>query len=197
MDELTKLRGTDTFGAIKPGSVKIPRRLNEAEEDGLVWGSCFVAQRLGDIQELGTLSKNATNKHIKNKLIDNINRGALTVSTIKFHRDYKTMEHMFYGHHPSNSLRNEMGLFKNFMKLLKAKFGKIYDDQVLYLITKVFSYFRVRTINQLAKPKTKKPKKIPKVEAAKKRKLEGKKAPRQNPTQLREKLQLVARGHYQ
>ena len=47
MDELTKLRGTDTFGAIKPGSVKIPRRLNEAEEDGLIWGSCYVAQRLG------------------------------------------------------------------------------------------------------------------------------------------------------
>ncbi len=50
---------------------------------------------------LGTLAKNATNKHIKNKLIDNINRGGLTVSTIKFHRDYKTMEHMFYGHHPA------------------------------------------------------------------------------------------------
>ena len=169
--------------------------MNEAEEDGLFWGSCFVAQRLGDIQELGTLSKNATNKHVKNKFTDNINRGALTVSTIKFHRDYKTMEHMFYGHHPQNSLRNEMGLFRNFVKLLKTKFH-YYDDSILYLITKVFTYFRVRTINRLAKPKTKKPKKIPKVEAAKKRKLEGKKAPRQNPTQLSGKLQLAARSHY-
>ena len=197
MNELNKLRGENTCGEIKSGKIRIPRRLNEAEEDGLFWGSCFVAQRLGDIQELGTKSKNATNKHVKNKFTDNINRGNLTVSTIKFHRDYKTMEHMFYGHHPQNSLRNEMGLFKNFMKLLKAKFGKIYDDRVLYLITKVFTYFRVRTINRLAKPKTKKPKKIPKVEAAKKRKLEGKKAPKQNPTSLGGKLQLVARGHYQ
>ena len=107
------------------------------------------------------------------------------------------MEHMFHGHHPQNSLRNEMGLFRNFFKLLKTKFSKIYDDRILYLITKIFTQFRVRTINKLAKPKTKKPKKIPKVEAAKKRKLEGKKAPKQNPTSLGGKLQLVARGHYQ
>ena len=54
-----------------------------------------------------------------------------------------------------------MGLFKNFFKLLRAKFGKVYDDRVLYLITKVFTQFRVRTINRLAKLKTK-PKKYPK-----------------------------------
>ena len=44
---------------------KIPRHLSEAEADEMFWGACFVAQRFGDIQELGALSKNATNKHVK------------------------------------------------------------------------------------------------------------------------------------
>jgi len=37
-------------GTIKPRTVKIPRKLSEAENDGIFWGASYVAQRCKDVQ---------------------------------------------------------------------------------------------------------------------------------------------------
>ena len=39
MAELNKLRGENTFGEIKSGKIKIPRRLNEAND---LWKYCHI-----------------------------------------------------------------------------------------------------------------------------------------------------------
>ena len=97
------------------------------------------------------------------------------------------MEQMFQSHHPPKSLRIERGLFRNFLQILKEKFPW-YKDKVLYLVTRVFTWFRVRTINKLAKKK-----KRPRKKSKSKAKLLSKK--RRSPVTLRGKKQLAERCH--
>jgi len=40
----------DQFSQIKSPTVKIPRRLKEAEEDGIFWGASYIAKRCQKIQ---------------------------------------------------------------------------------------------------------------------------------------------------
>ena len=112
----------------------------------------------------------------------------MTVPATKWLKDYKAMERLFCAHHPPKSLRNERGLFKNFFNILKANFPQ-YENKILHLTTRVFSWFRIRTINKLAKFK-KKAKKEPKV-IAKQKKTKNK----SGPITLRGKIQLAARSH--
>ena len=116
-----------------------------------------------------------------------MNRGGLTVPTVKWLKDYKAMEQIFHAYHPPKSLKKERGLFKNFFKHLKVKFP-YYNDQILHLVTRVLTWFRVRTINKLAKYKNR-PKKVPK-EIAKKNKLK-----KSGPITIRGKKQLAERSH--
>ena len=97
------------------------------------------------------------------------------------------MEQMFQSHHPRNSLRKERGLFRNFFQILKTTFPD-YQDKVLHLVTRVFSWFRVRAINKLAKKK-KRPKKEPKIRG------KNIKRKRKAPVTLRGKKQLAERSH--
>ena len=86
-----------------------------------------------------------------------MNRGGLTHGqhlTKTWLKDYEAIEKIFCAHHPPKSLRNERGLFRNFFNILKAKFPH-YNDKILHLTTRVFSWFRIRTINKLAKLKKK------------------------------------------
>lgn len=168
--------------------VRIPRKLKEAELDGIHWGSAYVAQRCKDVQVLGAFEKDATDMHVKNEFTSIINRGGLTVPTVDWLKDYRAMEQLFQYHHPPRSLRNERGLFYNFFQMLKAKFPQ-YHDKVLHLVTRVFSWFRVRSINKLAKKKNR-PRKKPK---SKKTKNETKKRP--SPVTLRGKKHLAERSH--
>ena len=116
-----------------------------------------------------------------------MNRGGLTVPTVVWLKDYKTMEQMFCAYHPPKSLRKGRGLFKNFFEYLKTKFP-IYDDKILHLVTRVLTWFRIRTINKLAKYKVR-PKKVPKVIAKQKDKKSS------GPITLRGKKQLAERSH--
>jgi len=117
-----------------------------------------------------------------------MNRGGLTVPTVKWLKDYKTMEQIFNAYHPPKSLKKGRGLFKNFFKYLKTKFP-YYDDKVLHLVTRVLTWFRVRTINKIAKYKMR-PKKEPKVIAK-----QNKTKKPSVPITLRGKKQLAERSH--
>ena len=66
------------------------------------------------------------------------------------------MDKMFQQHHPKNGLLRGPGLFQLFVAKLKERFGTTYKDQVLLLVTKIFTRFRCRTINALRKKKGKK-----------------------------------------
>ena len=101
---------------------------------------------------------------------------------------HKVMEKLFCAYHPPKSLRRERGLFKNFYDVLKAKFP-YYKDPVLHLVTRVFSWLSIRTINKIAKFK-KKEKKEPKI-VAKQKNIKTK----SGPITLRGKIQLAARSH--
>ena len=100
---------------------------------------------------MGAYEKDATRIHATL-----INRGGLTVPTNKWLKDYKAMEKLFCAYHPPKSLKKERGLFKNFFDILKENYP-FYKNKVLHLVTRVFCWFCVRTINKLAKFK-KKPK---------------------------------------
>ena len=65
------------------------------------------------------------------------------------------METMFQQHHPKNGLRLGRGLFQLFFAKIKERFP-FYKDQVLLLVTKIFTRFRCRSINALRKKKKKK-----------------------------------------
>ena len=58
------------------------------------------------------------------------------------------MDKEFNSHHPPNSVRPGRGLFRNFFVLLKTKFGSDYDDQVLHLVTRMLTRFRIRRMNK-------------------------------------------------
>lgn len=44
------LNDSEQITLTKSPTVKIPRRLNEAEEDGIFWGASYVAKRCKNIQ---------------------------------------------------------------------------------------------------------------------------------------------------
>ena len=61
------------------------------------------------------------------------------------------MDRMFQEHHPKKSLRKGPGLFQDFFKKLQKHFGSEYHDKVLFLVVKILTRFRARTINLEAK----------------------------------------------
>ena len=61
------------------------------------------------------------------------------------------MDRMFQEHHPKKSLVKGPGLFQDFYKKLQKHFGSQYHDKVLFLVVKVLTRFRARTINYEAK----------------------------------------------
>ena len=60
------------------------------------------------------------------------------------------MEAMFKEHHPKNSLKQGKGLFSQFWAKLKGTFPQ-YHESVLHLVTRIFTRFRIRSINLAAK----------------------------------------------
>ena len=64
---------------------------------------------------------------------------------------FRTMDRMFQEHHPKKGLRKGPGLFQDFFKKLQKHFGSEYHDKVLFLVVKVLTRFRARTINLEAK----------------------------------------------
>ena len=95
------------------------------------------------------------------------------------------MENIFCSYHPPKCLKNERGLFKKFFNVLKENY-LYYKDTVLHLVTRVFCWFCVRTMNKLAKFKTK---------TKKETKIVAKKNTKSSPITLRGKIQLAARSH--
>lgn len=78
-----------------------------------------------------------------------INRGGLTLPTKKWLKHYKSMDAFFHSYHPKNKIKSGRGLFRKFFLELKKKFP-IYDDNVLHLVTRVLTRFRIRNMNKRA-----------------------------------------------
>ena len=66
------------------------------------------------------------------------------------------MQVLFDTHHGKQTLRHGPGLTKNFLEILKKKFGKTYKVKTLYLVTRILTRFRIRTINRLVKQRKQK-----------------------------------------
>ena len=64
------------------------------------------------------------------------------------------MEAIFQQHHPKNSLKKGKGLFNEFWAKLKGTFPQ-YHASTLHLVTRIFTRFRIRSINLAAKNKKK------------------------------------------
>ena len=71
---------------------------------------------------------------------------------------FRAMEAIFKEHHPKNSLKKGKGLFNEFWAKLKGTFPQ-YHESVLHLVTRIFTQFRIRSINFAAKNKKKGPRK--------------------------------------
>ena len=102
------------------------------------------------------------------------------------------MEAMFKEHHPKNSLKKGKGLIGKFLAKLKGTFPN-YHESTLHLVTRIFTRFRIRTLNLLAKNKKKKsPRKTLAVKkAAKEQAAKGKKGKNRAPVTKRGKRKLA------
>ena len=140
----------------RKNSIKIPRKYQECEVEGEYWMSGYVAKKCAKIDpSLGAYEHNLTKDHAKSKYADLASRGGITRPTKKFLSDVKKMRKMFIKHHPKDSLKKGPGLISDFYEILKTKFSH-YHDKVLHLIARLFTRFRVRTINKIEKLKKKK-----------------------------------------
>ena len=132
---------------------KLPRKMLECQKSGLHWIAGFIARRYRKIQpNLGAFTKNVTDEHEQCKFTNVINRGGLTIPTKRWYRDLKVMQALFTSFHPKNRLIPGRGVTVKFFNLLVEKFPD-YDKKVLKLATKLFTAFRCRTWNALAKIK--------------------------------------------
>ena len=84
------------------------------------------------------------------------------------------MEALFNQHHPKGSLKKGRGLIGDFFSKLKGTFPQ-YHESVLHLVTRIFTRFRIRSINLAAKNKKKGPRKT---KAVKEQAAKGNKAKR-------------------
>ena len=95
-------------------------------------------------------------------------------------------------HHPQKGLRPGRGLHYNFFKLLKEKFPN-YDERVLKFATRVFTRFRIRTMNIIQRQKDRSKKRREKRKVPKEDEPKKEKKIRKQPITARGKRHLIDR----
>ena len=144
---------------IKPIKFDMDRKIKLCEEEGLIYCSGFVAKKMKKINDsLGSFQNKPSPDQVSSKFLDEYSRGFMTYPSETWLGDMRIMREMFMEQHPKNSLQKGRGVTTNFFLLLVHHFPQ-YDKRILHLVTRMFTRFRLRWMNKLAKKKKNKGKK--------------------------------------
>ena len=136
--------------------IVIPRNIKESTREAFIYLSGFVAFKMSSLEpSLGSYKHAPGPEQVPSEFLNLFNRGGLKHPSLKWLKDFRKITNLFDSFHPKNSLRKGRGVMFYFLELLKKEFGQ-YDHRILYLVTRMLTFFRLRTINKNAKKKVKK-----------------------------------------
>ena len=140
---------------IKPLKFDMPRNMKISEDEGMKFVSGFVAKKMKKIDpSLGSYKHIPHHDQVSSIFLDYYSRGGCTYPSEQWLEDFKIMRQMFIDHHPKNDLKRGRGVITNYFLLIVKHFPQ-YDKQILHLVARVFTRFRLRWMNRVAKKKKK------------------------------------------
>ena len=138
---------------------EIPLTLKESQSEGLFWIAGYVAFKMKSVRpDLGSLKNDDDDNQASSAFVDLVNRGGLRYPSKIWKEDFTKMHSVFCRFHPPNDLiRMKPGVLTGFFKKLKSNFPG-YCDKILMLVSRTFTFIRLRKVNQIAQAKKKRQK---------------------------------------